>query len=222
MEIKTKYPRTYHLPYSPGLQNDDRKVEKGWEKLLDNEIIITEKLDGQNTSCSNIGVFARSHAAQTELPWDRNMWEQGGIYDQVKSWLDDDVMIYGENLYGIHSIEYNKLPAYYFLFALRDKNVWKSWDEVVEMSHILGLPTVPVLFRGKVSSEKELEEMIYNFMKQGSSFGNTIEGCVIRNANDFDFNDFSLNVVKYVRKGHVQTDQFWAKNWKRAKLIYEQ
>ena len=30
----TKYPRTYHLPFSEGLQNDDRKVEDGWWEHL--------------------------------------------------------------------------------------------------------------------------------------------------------------------------------------------
>ena len=221
MELTTKYPRTYHLPYSPGLQNDDRRVETGWEKLLDNEIIITEKLDGENNSLSNIDVFARSHGAPTRHPWNRNMWEQGGIHSQIKSWLDDDVMIYGENLYGIHSIEYNKLPFHFFIFAVRDFDMWKSWDEVKLMADILGLPTVPELFRGKVSSEKELEEMILQFMTQNSRYGDTIEGCVVRNSGEYHVDDFSKNVVKYVRKGHVQTDQFWTKNWKRAKLIYE-
>lgn len=58
-------------------------------------------------------------------------------------------------------------------------------------------------------------------MKQGSTYGDTIEGIVIRNADSFPLEDFSKNVVKYVRKNHVQTDEHWKKNWKRAKLIYE-
>lgn len=48
--------------------------------------------------------------------------------------------------------------------------------------------------------------------------GDTIEGVVIRNAGSYPIDEFSHNVVKYVRKNHVQTDQFWAKNWRKAKI----
>ena len=58
-------------------------------------------------------------------------------------------------------------------------------------------------------------------MKNGSKYGDTIEGVVVRNIESFPLDDFSKNVVKYVRKNHVQTDEHWKKNWKRAKLIYE-
>lgn len=32
---------------------------------------------------------------------------------------------------------------------------------------------------------------------------------------------FARNVFKYVRKGHVKTDEHWTRNWKRARLIWE-
>jgi len=223
-DYKTKYPRTYHLPFSLGLQNDDKMVKEGWEKYIigeKNEIVITEKLDGENVAISKYGAFSRSHAASTLHPWTKNIWEQNGIYEQVKTWLDEDVMIYAENLYGIHSIEYNKLSSYIFMFALREREIWKSWDDVLEMSNILELPTVPILYKGKVSSSNELENIINEIMKGKSEYGDTIEGVVVRNINEFHYNDFSKYVVKYVRKNHVQTDEHWKKNWKRAKLIYE-
>ena len=219
-KIKTKYPRTYHLPFSEGLQNDDRKVERGWESILENEVVLTEKLDGENNSMDKYAVYARSHGAPTENPWTRNLWEHGGLHDQIKSWLDDECMIYGENLYGIHSIEYDKLPTYFHMFAYREKDVWKSWDEVEEMANILAIPTVPVLYRGIIKNTQELEEMVLDFMGKGSKYGNTIEGVVLRNVNEFHMNDFSMNVMKYVRKNHVQTDQFWQKNWKKATIDY--
>lgn len=49
----------------------------------------------------------------------------------------------------------------------------------------------------------------------------TIEGIVTRNVADYSVADFADNVFKYVRKGHVQTDQHWTRNWKRAKLKQE-
>ena len=43
----TKYPRTYHFPFSPGATNDDKIVDEGWfEYLKGKELVITEKLLG--------------------------------------------------------------------------------------------------------------------------------------------------------------------------------
>lgn len=68
----TKYPRTYHLPFSEGLQNDDRKVEDGWwEHLKGKTLVLSEKLDGSNSYICRDGVYARSHATVTDNPWDK-------------------------------------------------------------------------------------------------------------------------------------------------------
>lgn len=218
----TKYPRTYHLPFSEGLQNDDRKVDNDWWNYLKGKtLILTEKMDGENQSVYKSGVYARSHATVTTNPWSINMTERGGVYDQVKDYLGNNEGIYGENMYGIHSIVYDKLPTYFFMFAARDDKRWYSWVEVSEMAEILNLYTVPVLEKRVFQSPKDLEDTIFHYMVKGSKYGDTIEGVVVRNADSFLLEDFSKNVVKYVRKNHVQTDEHWKKNWKRAKLIYE-
>ena len=49
-----KYPRTYHLPYSPGATKDDKKLQASWfEYYKGKEIVITAKLDGENTCFSS-------------------------------------------------------------------------------------------------------------------------------------------------------------------------
>lgn len=217
-----KYPRTYHLPFSEGLQNDDRMVEDGWwEHLKGKPLLLSEKLDGENNSISRDGVFARSHACPTATPWTQNMWGYGGTYHQVKNLLSEDEMIYGENLYGIHSIEYDKLLSYYHVFGVRNGNVWYSWDSVKMMAEICNLPTVPELEISCFDTVDELKEHIMFWMSQESRYGSTIEGVVVRNIQEFTSDDFKWNVVKYVRKNHVQTDQFWAKNWKKANLNFK-
>lgn len=47
------------------------------------------------------------------------------------------------------------------------------------------------------------------------------EGVVVRTRDSFDNNDFATHVAKFVRIGHVQTDEHWTRNWKRAILHYE-
>jgi hypothetical protein len=56
-------------------------------------------------------------------------------------------------------------------------------------------------------------------MNMPSTYGNTKEGVVIRLANEFDGEDFPNYVCKYVRANHVQTDEHWTRNWKKAELI---
>ena len=42
---------------------------------------------------------------------------------------------------------------------------------------------------------------------------------MIRPLNEFNIDNFSNLVFKYVRNGHVQSDEHWTKNWKKATLI---
>jgi hypothetical protein len=42
-----KYPRTYHLPHSPGMTDDD-KLMPNFMGFRDTEIVISEKMDGEN------------------------------------------------------------------------------------------------------------------------------------------------------------------------------
>jgi hypothetical protein len=223
MELTTKYPRTYHLPFSKGLTNDDRRVDNDWESYIINKpIVIIEKMDGSSSAITKHGVFARSHAIPTENPWDINLTEKGGLYDYLKDQLWDNMCIYLENMYAIHSIEYNRLPVYNFIFAYREMDMFRTWKEVEILSSLTYIPTPHVFFEGKVKSVKELKEMIEHIMTNiGSKYGDTIEGVVVRNTNEFHYNDFSKYVTKYVRKNHVQTDEHWRKNWKKHKLIYE-
>src|SRR5262245_1181681 len=64
----TKYPRTWHFPFSPGKGEDD-KIQWEWEACLAGKrLVYTEKLDGGNTMLSKEGVFARSHLEPASHP----------------------------------------------------------------------------------------------------------------------------------------------------------
>ena len=218
--MSTKYPRTYHLPFSKGATKDDKIVDSNWFDYFKNkEIIITEKLDGSNTALTHNGVFARSHATQTTNEWDRYITEYNGLYSKVKNLISENEIVYGENLYAIHSIEYTKLPSYFFIFNIRDDKEFYSWNEISEMAEMMGIFTVPVLYRGKLDKEEDLSKLIDLYMSKSSTYGDNIEGVVVRTSDRFPIEEFKHNVVKYVRANHVQTDVHWSRSWKKAKLI---
>jgi hypothetical protein len=213
----SKYNRTYHLPFSLGTTNDDR-ISNDVSSLIGVDIVITEKLDGENCGMTNDGVYARSHAAFTTSAWSREVRQLHEL--KVKGQLEEDVFIFGENMEGIHSIEYVNLKSYFYIFGVRDNNIWIPWKSVEEYSYLLDIPTVPVLFKGRIESEKELKELVEKLVSEPSELGGEREGIVIRNAGMFHNDDFKDNVMKWVRKDHVQTTTHWTRDWKKAKLNY--
>ena len=212
--MKTKYPRSYHLSYSPGAKNDDR-INENVSNLLGKDIIISEKNDGSNTAFSNEAVFGRSHVEPTRNSWDIKMWE---LHSLIKNSIEDDMFIFGENMYGIHSIEYSELTSYFYMFGIRHKNTWLSWDDIEEYSYLLDIPTVPVLFKGIINTEKELEKLVIDLASKPSALGGIREGVVVRLRDSFEDDNFSNSLLKYVRKDHVSTDIHWSKNYKIATL----
>lgn len=222
-----KYPRTYHLPFSKGTTSDDRILKAGWfDNYKGREVVLTEKLDGENNCMTPYGVFARSHAAPTRNPWSRNLWDYGGLYEKVKGVIGPYEEVFGENLYGEHSIKYNRLSHYFHIFAVRGLSnemfhfpVFYSWDDVCLVAEMMGVPTVPLLWRGVFDSEDEVEAKINELMSQPSTYGDEKEGVVMRIADEFYTDDFPKCVCKYVRANHVQTDEHWTKNWKKAELF---
>lgn len=211
----SKYNRTYHLPWSPGTTSDDR-IAKSIDSILGIDIVITEKLDGENTGMTKDGVYARSHAEFTTSNWSKEVRQ---LHQLIKNDLSEDVFLFGENMEGIHSIEYSNLESYFYIFGVRDNNIWIPWESVEEYSYILDIPTVPVLYKGIINSEKELRSIVDDLVSKPSTLGGLREGIVIRNADMFHNDDFSTNIFKWVRKDHVQTDIHWTRNWRKAKII---
>jgi hypothetical protein len=211
----SKYNRTYHLPWSPGSTNDDR-ISDNVESLLGKEIVITEKLDGENCGMTDEGVYARSHAAFTTSAWSREVRQLHKL--SVEDELGDGFFLFGENMEGIHSIEYTNLESYFYIFGIRDNDIWTPWEKVEEYSYLLDIPTVPVLFKGIVNSAKELQQIVEDLVSKESALGGAREGIVVRNAGEFDNSDFAENVMKWVRKDHVTTTEHWQRNWKKAQL----
>jgi hypothetical protein len=207
-----KYPRTYHFPFSPGASSDD-KVCADWEPITKERLVITEKLDGENTCLKSSGVYARSHSAPTRNPWAQNMWP---IWERIRYDLND-LEIFGENLYGVHSIEYSQLTAYFYVFGMRIGESWLPWNEVLQYCYLLDLPLAPVFQEG-IFTPMVLKTTILEGMQVPSALGGLREGFVVRSMEGFMEDDFSQKVLKFVRPNHVQTDEHWTRNWQKAKL----
>mgnify|MGYP003429893545 CR=1 FL=1 len=194
-----KYPKTMHFPWSEGLQNDDRRIET-IENFIGKEIVVTDKLDGENTAMTRIRCHARSLDSKHHPS--RNIVKQ--IHASIAHNIPEGWKLFGENVYAKHSIFYDKLTSYFYLFNIwTDKCECLSWNDTLEWAEILGLETVPVLYRGIWD-----EERVKACWTGKSAFGDQ-EGYVVRVASNFNLEEFSTCVGKFVRQGHVQTSKFW-------------
>lgn len=250
MSLSTKYARTLHAPISLGTTSDDRFMPTGYLKaFVEMDLVLTEKLDGQNNCFNKHGVFARSHVSPSVHPWDQPLWQR---YELIKHDLKE-IELFGENMYGIHSIAYNKLESYFYLFAVRQGKQWLSWEEVRFYAALFDFPTVPEIpithklteFYTPKADENEIlrKWLTLNLGMDWEAYVNhtagnlagidpitkeaTCEGFVIRNTQGFATNGGVIetaanefnNIMKLVRAKHVKTNVHWTKTWKPAQLI---
>ena len=191
-----KYPRTPHLPWSPGVSADDIRVVRV-DMFVGKDVVVTEKMDGENTTMYPDHIHARSIDSRHHPS--RNWVKQ--LHASIGHLIPEGWRLCGENLYAQHSILYNDLRSYFYLFSIwNEKNQTLSWNETEEWSKLLGLELPNVLYRG-IWNEEVVRGIEVN--------PEQMEGYVVRNANSFAYDQFAQNIAKWVRKGHVQTDEHW-------------
>lgn len=193
-----KYPRTHHLPWSPGITDDDRVMDD-LSTFEGKRVVVTRKMDGENFSgyrdyCHARSVDSRHHYTRD---WVKNYWMQRS-YELPEGWR-----VCAENLYAVHSIAYDDLPSYLMGFSIwNEKNMCLSWDETVEWFELLEMDMVPVLYDGIF--DVDVIKRLHN-----PSMDSTSEGYVVRLADSFHYRDFKHVVAKYVRANHVATQKHW-------------
>lgn len=196
---RVKYPRTYHLPWSPGVSDDDRIIES-LAGLEGEEVVATLKLDGEQMNVYRDGFHARSIDTQSH-PCRDWFW---AVHRRIGHEIPENWRICGENLYAKHSIHYRNLPGYFIVFGVwNEKNVCLSRDETEEWAALLDLPVVPVLWRGGWN------EAVLRALYSPEYEGDPCEGFVVRVARAFHYKEYRHVVAKYVRAGHVQTHAHW-------------
>ncbi|MFD5428838.1 RNA ligase family protein [Streptomyces sp. NPDC127084] len=201
---RTHYPRTPHLPWSPGASSDDVRVAD-LRGLRGREVVVTEKLDGENTTLYADGLHARSldSAHHPSRAWVKAL--QGRIAGRIPAgWR-----VCGENMFARHSLAYSELESWFYGFSVWDEDDGShggrclDWDRTVDFLRQLGIPVPPVLWRGVLDrdAERTLRALKPDTGRQ--------EGYVVRGVEGFTLEEFGQRVAKWVRAGHVRTDEHW-------------
>lgn len=194
-----KYGRTFHLPNSPGAASDD-KVMSSLIGLMVDDLVVTEKMDGENTTIHASGSHARSPDSRYHPSRDWLKAFAAGISPRL---LEGERVV-GENLYARHSVAYDALPSYFLGFAWILGDEVQSWDLTLARFDELGIRPVPTLYRG------QYRPGLFDDLARTLDL-NSQEGFVARVAGAFSEAEMPDRVGKYVRAGHVQSEIHWMK-----------
>ena len=205
MNLK-KYPRTLHFPWSHPTSDD--KILPSTKCFHGKEVVVTEKLDGENSTLYTDHYHARSltsshHPSRT---WIKNM------HAMIRANIPEDFRVCGENVYAKHTIVYNELTTYFYVFSIWQGNICLSWDETLTWCELLELETVPVLYRGMWDENKVKE-----CWTKKSKLGGNQEGYVVRVTESFEYDDFGSNVAKYVNPEFKQA--FAEHHWSQYDVV---
>lgn len=195
------YPRTPHIPESPGATSDDKHASKDTIAYLASgiELVVTEKMDGSNLSLYRDAFHGRSKDSGTH-PWDTYAKQ---IWSQVRFDIPEGWRISCESMYARRSVAYDNLESPLYIIGIwNENNNLISWKDTVEWGQMFGLPTVPPIYSG--TDFKEAKTVwLKNFNDE------TSEGFVIRDEGEVPYKEFGNRVVKYVRANHVRTRADW-------------
>ncbi len=191
-----KYPRTPHLPWSPGGTQDDVHT-RSMDFFIGKEVVVTEKMDGENTTMYSDHIHARSVDSRHHPSRD---WVKR-LHAHIKHNIPSQWRLCGENVYAKHSVHYASLASYFLLFSVWDqRNMCLSWEETIEWTELLGLTPPAILYQGTYKQDWFDSTVIDT---------ERCEGYVLRLASEFHYDQFAESTAKWVRESHVKSDKHW-------------
>ncbi len=205
-----KFPRTYHLPWSPGATSDDKILSQAEiEGFLNTPLVITEKLDGENQCWTDMTWHLRSESSNT-----------GGILRSKSKakWAEIRYLIpahefwFIEDISNQHSIEYQDHSHEFYIIAIwnQKEGLFESYDRACQAAETVGLGVVPLIGKASFSSLDALKIYTNTEAIQPSRLGGEREGLVCR--IDQSLPGWSSYSAKWVRANHVTTDTHWTRN----------
>jgi len=200
-----KYLRTKHLPGSPGFTDDDERLSS-FDHFTGREVIWSEKLDGECTSMRTRVMHARSEESQHHPS---QCWLKA-FYASFAWKIPEYMQIVGESVYAKHSIFYDSLSTYFYVFAVIDlqKRVFRSIDDTLQICEDFNLEFVPILRRGTFDSEFVVPKK--------SVFGDRVEGYVVRAVEEFSVEEMKTSVAKW--RYPLEANKHWKTQWVPNKL----
>jgi len=210
-----KFPHTPHLTGLPSKPSRADRVLSNAEvkTFLRGEVIIEEKVDGANLGISvspenhlvvqNRGAFIERTTSEQFKP----LWGWLNIRaDELTLLLGQNLILFGEWCFAVHSVRYSRLPDWFIGFDIYDRHAGRyySSDRRDRTLSSLQLFTVPRIGKGHYS----VSQLMRILEEEHSSFGTEkLEGLYLRR----DSEDWLEQRAKIVRDEFTQSiDAHWS------------
>lgn len=211
-----RFPHTPHLAWlGHGLPRDDKVLPLNEvTNMLSGVVLVEEKLDGANLGFSfdlDGRLHVQNRGQYLKYPFSGQFSKLGHWLDSheplLRAHLDSSLIVFGEWCTARHSISYQKLPDWYLMFDVYDRNACKFWSTSRrnKLADKLGLKVVPQISKGKFKLNS-----IKNFaLTAKSEYSNElVEGVVIRNDSEL----WCESRAKLVRPDFTQSiEEHWRK-----------
>lgn len=215
-----KYPRTPHVFGSEGTTDDKRlNGDDSLTLIRCPGLVVEEKLDG-----TNLGIHFKKGRLVLQNRGHELGTQEHPQYDLLKSWvqakqytlseiLADRYILYGEWLYARHTVFYTRLDHYFFEFDMYDKErqVFLDTDSRHNLLAGSGIISVPVLHRGPLRSEEELESLITTSLYSDCM----AEGVYLKVEQE----GLTTGRAKYVRKAFIQSIVDSGTHWSKRDVV---
>ena len=188
--ILPEFPRTMHLPYKPNMVEGDIVCKDTDTDMIFTEdgpvsVFVEEKIDGANCGMAffkgNAVIRNRTHILNKGYVKDtpakiqfRPAW--GWFYENKKKfqYLEEnfsEVSVYGEWVYALHGIRYDKLPDWFIAYDLYDYTTGNfiATPLARDLLTSAGFAVPPLLLSGQVENWQQLEA----FCNEPSVFSST-------------------------------------------------
>jgi hypothetical protein len=211
--IKLKAPRIYHLPWSEVMSKDDKVIRHN-NMFNGKDVVVTVKYDGSSISLYNDGSF-HSRSIQSSRQHESNdylhSWWANKLYTDNYVILHNkwpNLRLVGENMYITHTIQYNNLEDVFLLHSAWNGTTCLSWDDTLTICTLLNITPVPVLYKGIYK-----EDIVKGYNTLDKYRDDIVEGYIVRNSDEYLYNDSNYNIAKFVSSRFViKDDKHWALN----------
>jgi len=157
------------------------------KNIFDNEVEITEKIDGSNFIFGKIDgiLYTRSKGAQLYFDNPDKMFEEAVNYvSSIQDKVNNNTIYFCEYLKGPkHNVlKYDRIPKnHLILFGVSDNTgtLFKNdYKELKKIAKNLDIEIIPLIYNGKIKNSDELIKMLEIDSVLG---GNKVEGVVVKN-----------------------------------------
>ena len=183
-----RFPHTSHIAWlAPGSPRDDKVIRPDEAAiLLSGEVVVEEKLDGANLGFSvgkDGSLCVQNRGQFLSQPFT-------GQFERLNGWMNmhrerlfhvltESLIVFGEWCAARHSLDYDRLPDWWMMFDVYDREVKHFWSTTRrnELAAAIGANVVPCLYKGSVN----LTQLQGFALDAVSSFrkGN-VEGVIVR------------------------------------------